>query len=501
MPVGVLDDARVLVGRLGLVHDAALVGRLDDADGDEEERGDRHGREQPAPAEAERGDDREHDRVREERALRADERDQQQRRAERADQRADRRDRVHPSGRLAGVLDALELEPDRPRRDRAEHQHRHRDEREHAEQRAGEAADRDVVERVDREREQRLRDDRDDRRAASTRRARAGRAPAGADGGRRAGRRTSSRSTARRARPRSCSPTRSWSRRRTARSAARRRSRSRASRSRRRRRAARAAAGGGSPCGVQYGAALVPTGCGSSVPAMDTAALAHLDRTHLWHPFTQQRGWEEEAPVMIERGAGLAAVRHRRQRLHRRRVVAVVHRPRPRPSRDRRRGARAARPRGALDDARPLAPRRGAAGRAPGGDRAGGPGARVLLRQRLHGRRGGREDGLPVLAAARPDAADRVHLPARRLPRRHDRLGLGRRDRPLPRDLPQAAVRDPPRRARGRRRHAAAAGGARRARGRRDRRAARAGSGGHDRAPRGLPAQRCATSATSTACC
>jgi len=37
---------------------------------------------------------------------------------------------------------------------------------------------------------------------------------------------------------------------------------------------------------------------------MDTAALAHLDRTHLWHPFTQQRGWEEEAPVMIERGKG-----------------------------------------------------------------------------------------------------------------------------------------------------------------------------------------------------
>ncbi len=37
---------------------------------------------------------------------------------------------------------------------------------------------------------------------------------------------------------------------------------------------------------------------------MDTDALAHLDRTHLWHPFTQQRGWEQEAPVMIERGEG-----------------------------------------------------------------------------------------------------------------------------------------------------------------------------------------------------
>src|SRR5919198_5790437 len=38
--------------------------------------------------------------------------------------------------------------------------------------------------------------------------------------------------------------------------------------------------------------------------AMDTAALAELDRTHLWHPFTQQRGWEREAPVMVERAQG-----------------------------------------------------------------------------------------------------------------------------------------------------------------------------------------------------
>jgi adenosylmethionine-8-amino-7-oxononanoate aminotransferase len=37
---------------------------------------------------------------------------------------------------------------------------------------------------------------------------------------------------------------------------------------------------------------------------MDTAALADLDRKHLWHPFTQQRGWTAETPVMIERGDG-----------------------------------------------------------------------------------------------------------------------------------------------------------------------------------------------------
>ena len=28
--------------------------------------------------------------------------------------------------------------------------------------------------------------------------------------------------------------------------------------------------------------------------------LAELDRTHLWHPFTQQQGWAEEDPVVIE---------------------------------------------------------------------------------------------------------------------------------------------------------------------------------------------------------
>ncbi len=37
---------------------------------------------------------------------------------------------------------------------------------------------------------------------------------------------------------------------------------------------------------------------------MTTRELADLDRSVLWHPFTQQRGWEDEAPVLIERAEG-----------------------------------------------------------------------------------------------------------------------------------------------------------------------------------------------------
>jgi adenosylmethionine-8-amino-7-oxononanoate aminotransferase len=32
---------------------------------------------------------------------------------------------------------------------------------------------------------------------------------------------------------------------------------------------------------------------------------AQLDHDHLWHPFTQQQGWSEEAPLLIERGEGV----------------------------------------------------------------------------------------------------------------------------------------------------------------------------------------------------
>jgi adenosylmethionine-8-amino-7-oxononanoate aminotransferase len=32
--------------------------------------------------------------------------------------------------------------------------------------------------------------------------------------------------------------------------------------------------------------------------------LAASDRAHLWHPFTQQRGWEQEEPLIVERAEG-----------------------------------------------------------------------------------------------------------------------------------------------------------------------------------------------------
>ena len=37
----------------------------------------------------------------------------------------------------------------------------------------------------------------------------------------------------------------------------------------------------------------------------DAARLNQLDQQFVWHPFTQQQGWSEETPLMIERGEGV----------------------------------------------------------------------------------------------------------------------------------------------------------------------------------------------------
>jgi adenosylmethionine-8-amino-7-oxononanoate aminotransferase len=36
----------------------------------------------------------------------------------------------------------------------------------------------------------------------------------------------------------------------------------------------------------------------------DTETLRRYDREHVWHPFTQMKDWEAEAPIVIERGQG-----------------------------------------------------------------------------------------------------------------------------------------------------------------------------------------------------
>jgi adenosylmethionine-8-amino-7-oxononanoate aminotransferase len=36
--------------------------------------------------------------------------------------------------------------------------------------------------------------------------------------------------------------------------------------------------------------------------------LVAADRTHLWHPFTQQRGWVEEEPLIVERAEGTSLI-------------------------------------------------------------------------------------------------------------------------------------------------------------------------------------------------
>ncbi len=54
------------------------------------------------------------------------------------------------------------------------------------------------------------------------------------------------------------------------------------------------------------------SGLGSFYPM--PADYAQLDRDHLWHPFTQQRAWCEEEPLLIERGEGSYLIDDRGQR-------------------------------------------------------------------------------------------------------------------------------------------------------------------------------------------
>ena len=217
-----------------------------------------------------------------------------------------------------------------------------------------------------------------------------------------------------------------------------------------------------------------------------------LDHSHLWHPFTQQQGWCDEEPLVIERAEGTDLI----DADGRRYIDGVsslwcnVHGHRH-PG-HRQGDPRPARPRRPLDDAGPHPRPRRRAGRAAGRDRAAGPQPRLLLGLRVDGDRDRAQDGVPVLAAAgrRGHEAHLVRLPARRLPRGHRRRRLGRRDRPLPLRLRAAALRRPPRRPRRRRRARVRARLPRRRDRRGDRRAARPGSGGDPGAAARLPAPR-----------
>ena len=175
------------------------------------------------------------------------------------------------------------------------------------------------------------------------------------------------------------------------------------------------------------GRAAFPT----STLATVAAGGPGIDRPQLpvasLHPATRMGGGA--APDRRAR-RGHRPRRRRRPPLPRRRVVPVVQRPRPSaPAVDA--AIRAQLDRVAHSTMLGLSPPPGhRAGSPAGGDRSARPHARLLFGLGLDGHGDRPQDGLPVLASAR-----RVPHPIRRarerLPRRHARLGIRRRDRSL----------------------------------------------------------------------
>jgi hypothetical protein len=152
LAVVVLDDPGVLLGGVDLLEHPPVVGSLDEAGGKDREDDEQHRRGgRPGPADAQRGRDREDDREEQEGPLRPGHGDEHEGGEEGPHERSDRRDGVHATRGLPGVLDALELEADGPWRDRTEHQHGQGDQREHPEERARERPDGDRVKRLDAE--------------------------------------------------------------------------------------------------------------------------------------------------------------------------------------------------------------------------------------------------------------------------------------------------------------------------------------------------------------
>ncbi len=174
---------------------------------------------------------------------------------------------------------------------------------------------------------------------------------------------------------------------------------------------------------------------------MDLDQLRDWDRTLVWHAFTQMAEYE---PLIIDRGRGclLFDVEGREYIDGTSSLWCNLHgHAHPRIDAAIRRQLDA---RGARHVAGGVQPGGDPPGPAAGGPRPAGPGARVLLRRRGHGRRGGPQNGLPILAAAAPPPARENLLPGpgRRLPRRHPGRGQRGGGRAVPRPVPAAAVRD-----------------------------------------------------------
>ena len=179
-------------------------------------------------------------------------------------------------------------------------------------------------------------------------------------------------------------------------------------------------------------------------PSPTLEQLKHWDRTLVWHAFTQMAEYE---PLIIERGEGctLFDIDGRRYSTASAACgatsMAIAIRGSTRPSARNSTAWPTSRSLGASNPTTILLARR-LVDLAPAG-----PGARLLLRRRGHGRRSGPENGLPVLAAAARSAAgeDLLPGPGRRLPRRHAGRRERRRRRAVPRHVPAAVVRNAPR--------------------------------------------------------
>ncbi len=59
-----------------------------------------------------------------------------------------------------------------------------------------------------------------------------------------------------------------------------------------------------SACGRGGAAVTLPPRSGLGSPASMNESIGELDKRSVWHPFTQQRGWCDEDPVVIESGDG-----------------------------------------------------------------------------------------------------------------------------------------------------------------------------------------------------